>query len=437
VSQRILIVSQVYVPDPASVGQHLHDAASEMVRRGYRVKVVASSRGYDDPSRRYPRRESIEGVDVLRVPTVGLGKRSLASRLVGQLVFLARAFFSSLLTRDLGMVLVTTSPPMCSAVALAVSAIHRVPLVYWVMDINPDQAVATGLLGRHSLLVFLLERLNRLAMRRAAAVVTLDRFMADRLSRKVGNDRGLFVMPPWPHEEYLVDIPHGQNPFRTRLHLDGRFVFMYSGNHAITSPIATLLQAAERLRGRRDIVFVFVGGGVRKREVDKAISEGAPNVVSLPYQPLESLGYCLSAADVHVVTLDRRAVGIVHPCKVYGAMATGRPILFVGPAVCHVSEILAQHSIGTRVEEGDLEAAVRAITELADTRRSELARMGHTAKRVVEDHLSKDTLCRGFVDIVEYSLTKGDTANTNRPRKPSLQPLHDPARTGDLDVARR
>ena len=42
----ILIISQVYVPDPASVGQHMHDAAAELARRGHRVVVYCSRAGY-------------------------------------------------------------------------------------------------------------------------------------------------------------------------------------------------------------------------------------------------------------------------------------------------------------------------------------------------------------------------------------------------------
>ena len=48
-----LIISQVYVPDPASVGQHVADAAAEMAGRDYHVIVYASARGYDDPGKKY------------------------------------------------------------------------------------------------------------------------------------------------------------------------------------------------------------------------------------------------------------------------------------------------------------------------------------------------------------------------------------------------
>ena len=87
----LLVISQVYVPDPAAVGQHLSDLCEEMVRRGWRVVVYAAARGYDDPSVRYPRRETLHGVEIRRLPCSSFGKRSLAVRLAAQLLFLAQA----------------------------------------------------------------------------------------------------------------------------------------------------------------------------------------------------------------------------------------------------------------------------------------------------------------------------------------------------------
>jgi hypothetical protein len=43
-----VFLSQVYVPDPAAVGQHLADVAEELARAGQRVIVLTADRGYDD-----------------------------------------------------------------------------------------------------------------------------------------------------------------------------------------------------------------------------------------------------------------------------------------------------------------------------------------------------------------------------------------------------
>ena len=72
----LLILSQVYPPDPTSVGQHIADVAVAMVKRGYRVVVITSARGYDDPSIKYPRRETVDGVEIRRLALSSFGKKS-------------------------------------------------------------------------------------------------------------------------------------------------------------------------------------------------------------------------------------------------------------------------------------------------------------------------------------------------------------------------
>ena len=86
--RRILIVSQVYVPDPAAVGQHMASAAEALNERGAEVMVLTADRGYDDPTVRYPSRETRGGVNLRRLPFSSLGKRFLPVRLMGMLSFL-------------------------------------------------------------------------------------------------------------------------------------------------------------------------------------------------------------------------------------------------------------------------------------------------------------------------------------------------------------
>jgi hypothetical protein len=96
-----VIVSQVYVPDPAAVGQYVADVAAEMVRRGYRTIVYTSARGYDDPSKAYLARETRDGVEVRRLPFSSFGKSSIAVRLAAQCLFLVQAVVRGLFTPGL------------------------------------------------------------------------------------------------------------------------------------------------------------------------------------------------------------------------------------------------------------------------------------------------------------------------------------------------
>jgi len=81
--QTLLIVCQVYPPDPAAVGQHVADLAEQMARHGWRVIVYAAAHGYEDPTQEYVARERRSGVDVCRLAFSSFGKNSLAWRLIG------------------------------------------------------------------------------------------------------------------------------------------------------------------------------------------------------------------------------------------------------------------------------------------------------------------------------------------------------------------
>ncbi|MBC7771585.1 MAG: glycosyltransferase family 4 protein [Pyrinomonadaceae bacterium] len=418
----LLVLSQVYVPDPASVGQHMADAAAEMVRRGYPVRVLASARGYDNPKNKYPLREVRDGVDIRRLPLSSFGKKSIPIRLLGAVIFLTQALVRGLCTPRLGCILVSTSPPMCSIVAIIIGALRGVPVKYWLMDMNPDQVVALGKATEQSFSVRVFRWMNRRVWAGSTDVVALDRFMAERVTSRMDISHKLHVMPPWPLEDYGEPVSHDVNPFRAKHALGGttpsdasptphstgnqpadpKFVFMYSGNHGPTNPIKTLLDAAVRLKDDKRLVFMFIGGGIGKKEVEECI-KASPDaqIRSLPYQPMNELRFSLSAGDVHLVTVGNDAVGIVHPCKVYGAMAVARPVLLLGPKPCHVSDILDEHHIGWHVSHGDVDGCVRAIQQIAAMPRADLESIGRKAQQVVNGSLSKKALCGRFCDVLE------------------------------------
>ena len=407
-SKTFLVLSQVYVPDPSSVGQYMHDVAAEMAHRGFSVKVLAANRGYDDPSRRYRRRERVDSVEIHRLPLSSFGKRNLIVRIAGQLSFLIQCVLRGIFTRRPAAVFISTSPPMCSIAALCIAAVRRIPIKYWVMDVNPDQIVAMGKASPGSLPVRLFERLNRWILHRADDVVTLDDFMAERLRAKRDLGKKLSVIPLWPHEEHLAAVPPEDDRFRREHDLGDRLVFTYSGNHSPFNPIDTLLDAARQLEDRDDLHFCFIGGGIDKPKVDRQIRERASrNLLSLPYQPLDRLRYSLSAADVHLVTMGADAVGCCHPSKIYAALAIGRPILFVGPDPCHLADFIRRERVGWCVAQGDADAAVSTVREIAGLERPALEEVGGRARRLARTRLSKQRLCGQLCDVVERGLEPG------------------------------
>ncbi len=400
----LLLISQVYVPDPASVGQHMADAAEAMAARGWRVRVFTANRGYDNPAERFPDREMLNGVDVCRLPLSSLGKKTILHRLAGQLSFCLQAMVRGLFMPGLDCIFVTTSPPMGSIVGWVVGLLRpKVKVKFWVMDINPDQAVALGKASPTSFPVRAFDWLNRRILARASDIIVLDRFMGKTMEdKKPASAPKMHLMPPWPMEGHLERIEHADNPFRKEHGLDGKFVIMYSGNHSVAHPLDTILDAALRMQDDDRVVFLFIGGGLGKQRVEEVIREHQPtNIRSLPYQPLDAIKYSLSAADVHLVSMGPEMVGIVHPCKFYGAMSLAKPILLLGPEECHVADVLQRYDCGWAVRHGDVDGAEKQLREMASLSVDELDKVGAQGRAAIEEGLSKAILCdKKMVDIL-------------------------------------
>jgi len=394
-----LLITQVYVPDPAAVGQYMHEVARALVARGQRAIVLAADSGYDDPSLRYPRHELLDGVEVVRLPWASFGKARLSVRLLGGCIFTGEAALLAAALPRVDHVLMSTSPPMVALAGLTVSLAQGAPLSFWAMDLNPDQIVATGRLAPNALPVRGFDWLNRHTLVHARSIITLDHFMAERLAAKAPIAPKLHVIPPWP-----LFMPSGLGSdagqrFRRAHGWEGKRVVMYSGNLSPVHPVETVLHAARELRDDSRLLFAFVGGGLGRDAIARYVAEHAlPNVQLLPYQPVSELSESLSAADVHLVCMGENMVGVVHPSKIYSALAVARPILALGPRGSHIAELVLAHGVGWHVEHGDLAGAVRALRELAGEDAAALERRCARAAALAHARFDKRALLDQFCD---------------------------------------
>ena len=337
---KILLLNQVFYPDVMATAQYLSDLAAELSARGHEVTVVCGRRGYEHPEQIFPAREIWRGVKIIRVFSTRFGKRAKWRRAADFASFLFFCCARLLFLPRHDVVVALTTPPLISFLGAWRAKLWRARFCYWVMDFNPDEAIAAGWLRADSIAAKFLERLSRFSLRRADAVVALDRFMRDRIAAKGIPAEKILVIPPWSQDGEVKFDPAGRAAFRTAHGLDGKFVMMYSGNHSPVHPLDTLLRAAETLRTEKDVVFAFVGGGSEFPRIKKWAAEN-PQTLCLPYQPLEKLSASLSAADAHVVSMGDAMLGLVHPCKIYNAFAVGAPVVYVGPEPSHVTEAAA------------------------------------------------------------------------------------------------
>ena len=393
---RIVFINRYFYPDHSATSQMLSDLAFFLAGAGHEVCVVTSCQRYDDAAAGLALRERIDGVEVHRVRTTRFGRDNLLGRAADYASFyLAAGWRLRRIARAGDVIVAKTDPPLISVVAALVARRRGARLVNWVQDVFPEVAEALGVRALKGPQAGLLRSLRNGAFRSAAANVVLSEGMAEVVARESaqivrespkgtsfrararsdntgvvgaslransasgGLAERIRVIPNWADMEAIRPVAAANNPLRREWGLEGKFVACYSGNMGRAHEFDTILGAAERLAGKAEtIAFQFIGGGAQRGMLeDEVRRKGLPNVQFRPYQDRAGLSFSLGVGDVHLVSQRPEVEGYVFPSKLYGILAAGRPLVFIGDREGEISLLAKREGIGVAVREGD--AALR------------------------------------------------------------------------------
>jgi glycosyltransferase involved in cell wall biosynthesis len=275
---------------------------------------------------------------------------------------------------------------LASAIGGIATRAHA-PMIVWLQDVFPEVAQRFGIPGMSGLAARTFIRLRNTSLRNASQIVVIGESMRSIISQSVGREaNSINVIHNWADGEAIVPIAHETNRLRAAWAEAGAFVVGYSGNLGRVHEFDTLLGAAQCLSPDTSVRFVIVGTGPRLQEVRLKVTQlGLKNISFHPLQPREELSLSLGVPDVHIAVLRPEFEGLVHPSKIYGIMAAGRPIIFVGDYRGEASKMIQAHDFGYAVECGNaagLARAIQALKEAPDERR----RMGLNARMSFEAH---------------------------------------------------
>jgi glycosyltransferase involved in cell wall biosynthesis len=279
-------------------------------------------------------------------------------------------------------VVTLTTPPLIGLTGTLLRRWKGTRHVYWSMDLHPDASLALGRMSRSQPWAAALAWLSDLIYRQADKVVVLGPYMADRIAAKRVRSERVVPIPVWSQRDEIYPVPRAGHPLREALGLEGKFVAMYSGNLGLAHSFDEIIAAARALRDRPEIVFLIVGSGPRMAEVRRAQRDlDLTSIRFLEPFPRDQLHLSLTVADVHLISLRQEMSGIVVPGKLYGAMASGRPTVFIGPDHCESADTVRQAGCGRTLRLGDVAGLVEAIEQLAGNpeRAAEMGDRGHAA----------------------------------------------------------
>lgn len=382
---RLLLVNQFFWPDCAPTSQLLTDVANGAVAAGHEVTVLCGPAGYavmevgDPPPFR-----------ILRTPGMPF-RRDALGRMLSY-----GSFFCSVIWRALRMekpdaALLLTTPPMLGCVGVLLKRIRGCPYYIWEMDIYPDIAVDLGVLKPQS---FVTKCVDRIAMRiwgDSEGIIALGSCMQNRLLAKGILAEKIHVNDNWANGESIRPLSFPD---------DGKLTVLYSGNFGLAHDVATIMQVIQHLRQDHRFQFVFAGGGARQSTLRQLCGDGDfPNVTFRPYCKSEHLSANLGGSDLGLVTQLPQTIGSIVPSKIYGIMAAGRPILYVGPKDATPSRVIERFGCGWQIDPGNVAGLLALLRRLVNERQ-EIVDAGLRARKAFEQNYDRHLRVQYILDLI-------------------------------------
>lgn len=417
---RLIILNQFFYPDHSATSQLMTDLAEDLVAQGLDVTALAGRGRYNGGARLAPR-ETHRGITIERAWATSFGKGSFFGRLSDYLSFYLSAAWKLLILPRHEIVMALTTPPLINLIALVIGRLRGMRMVALVQDIYPDVAVSLGTLDERSLLTRLLSYLNRLALRGADRIIVLGECMRGRLELIVGEELSarIDIIHNWADGNELKPLNGERNLFIEEHDLKGKFIVLFSGNLGRVNEFSTILEAAHLLNDRSDILFLFIGDGVKASEIkDFATAHQLQNILMLPYQSRDMLRYSFAAGDVHLVTLADGLAGLSVPSKTYGIMAAGRPIIFVGDTASTAARVVKECLCGEVVASGEGEQLANVIASWT-TKSPDVTHLGRAARCAFEKRFDRPHA----VEAYRQTFKKCMSAEPNKPKRTILSRL--------------
>ncbi len=346
----ILFINRIYPPSRGATARLLKDLAESCVSNGWEVTIISSGNNTEKKQK--------NGVNIIQIKANPNPRNTISYAII-----LAKMLLAALKTKRHDILITLSDPPMLVTIGSIIAKIKKSRHINWCHDLYPDIVPALGIKIPKPILEKL--RLIRIkSMKLCDKIIVCGRCMKKQLSHDGIEINKISFIANWYDLELNKCSTHKTNkPSKT-------FRILYAGNIGLAHPIDIILKTAKIIYERdKNIEFLFVGNGKQFEYIAKQRgSMGIDNIRLLPYQPLSKLCDTMTKGDVHIITMSKKAKGLMVPSKTYSAIATERPSIFIGPQNCEIAKMINEFNAGIVISKNNTQELVDAIIYLKNSK---------------------------------------------------------------------
>ncbi|MFW0776172.1 MAG: glycosyltransferase family 4 protein [Rickettsiales bacterium] len=401
---KILFLSHYFPPEVNAPATRTYEHAKQWVKMGHEVTVVScvphhpmgkAYPGYRNKLVHVEYKDGIKAIKVLTYITANEGflKRTFNYVFYMLMVTLLAPFLSK------ADVVISTSPQFFNGLAgYFVSRIKRAPWILEIRDLWPESIVAVGAITNPKV-IGALEWIERFVYRKADHVVAVTNAFKTHILQHGGHEGRVTVIRNGVDLDFFTHAEPDQ-AYAEELGVAGKFVAAYVGTHGMAHGLDVLIETAEILRQREDIVILTAGDGAERERLQQEMQQrGLSNLKMLGQLPKTDMPRLWTITDVSLVLLRKLDLFLtVIPSKIFESMAMQKPIILGVRG--ESQEIIEQADAGICIEPENAEQLAAAIQQLADS--STLSRQhGEAGYQHVVEHFNRQRLAEQFEAIIQ------------------------------------
>ncbi len=401
----VLLIHEIFVTPDEGGGTRHYEFAKFLVKNGHKVTVIASDVDYLSGKKKNRRSELRDGIEIHYAPTFSFVHSNFFARGIAFFSFSASSFLIAAKVKNVDIVW-GTSPPLFQAFSsLLIAKLGRKKFIYEVRDLWLDFAKELGVL-KNKFILNILRKIEKILYKRSDMVMINSPGFYPYLPSFLSKEKVILIPNGVDTKNFANSIAKG-NDIKKRMGLMNKFVVLYAGNIGIANDMDNILKTAYHLNKFEDIVFVLIGDGIYKKNVERfIISNKIKNVMLLNPVSKKEIPKYISIADVCLATIKNTPLlQIVYPNKVFDYMASGKPtILTIGGAIRNVIE---NSKGGLYVTPGNPTELKKAILYYYNNKSAKLQH-GENARNYVKQHFERSEIAKKLEISLLQLLDKGD-----------------------------
>jgi len=399
----ILFITQYFPPEVGAAASRVQDITQELLGLGHDVTVVSEIPNYPTGviHRKYRfkfyHKERVGNIKVIRTFVFASGRKSFLQRMLFYISFMISSILGSVSLGAIDMVVATSPPLFVGFSGFLIARLKGVKFVFDVRDLWPESAIALGEL-RNEPLKKLSTNLEQFLYRKADSITVAVPGFREKIARNSVSSDKIWPIPNVVDQGKFTPHPT-RDVFREKFGWQGKFIVLFSGNHGLAQGLSTVIEAANLLKDREEILFLFLGEGVEKPHLMRLKKDLTLNHVHfLDEQPREQMPLYISMSDVCLVPLKNLSLfDHALPSKMLEYMSCARPI--IGTLRGEAKALIERAGAGVVVAPEDPQKLAEAILDLQQ-RPTFCKKLGECGREYVCRHYSRERRAKSFERIL-------------------------------------